>query len=349
MSGLLPGGFAEVMERNRRLCLTGRDIICRELGITPPPDSMIGADLHHDPPASRRGSSPAIGAASEAQFHDAIQDEMLRRYSIQVPFWGLPSRPDRFVPFSAQLHNSEAQYRRLAEAIKVLLEEDERPDRSVATVPRRRLDATALGVVEAAGGGQRSQRRHGRSSGSVITPGHRGVRRARRARRRWSRAGLAPRLEDETVLVVHRREGTGALRGRPPLASRSRDRLVHAGAIESSDPIVVALDSPKSSMATPSTPHPTRAEQPEHPECGGDGECGRTAASTRRWVRAAASRRRSCSPREARPRARDHRGEDAAAKRPRRPGRARRAVAHDSRNVMPCTQSITAAGVKGMV
>jgi isopenicillin-N epimerase len=126
MSGLLPGGFAEVMERNRRLCLAGRDILCRELGITPPaPDAMIGAICtmilppHEEARRLRLSQRPSI-------YHDAIQDEALRRFSIQVPFWGLPSRPDRFVRISAQLHNSEAQYRHLAGAIKVLLEEERR-------------------------------------------------------------------------------------------------------------------------------------------------------------------------------------------------------------------------------
>jgi isopenicillin-N epimerase len=126
MSGLLPGGFDEVMDRNRRLCLEGRDIICRELGITPPaPDSMIGAICtmilppHDEARRLRLAKRPSV-------YHDAIQDEMLRRHSIQVPFWGLPSKPDRFVRISAQLHNSTAQYEALAHAIKALLEDERR-------------------------------------------------------------------------------------------------------------------------------------------------------------------------------------------------------------------------------
>lgn len=124
MSGLLPGGFDAVMQHNHRLCLAGRDLICRELGITPPaPDSMIGSISTMILPPHDEATRTRL-AQRPSKYHDAIQDALLSRFRVQVPFWGLAGKPERFLRISAQLHNSMEQYEYLAQAVKVLLAEE---------------------------------------------------------------------------------------------------------------------------------------------------------------------------------------------------------------------------------
>ena len=44
MGGLAPGGWPEVMARNRRLALEGRGLLCQALKIAPPcPEEFVGA------------------------------------------------------------------------------------------------------------------------------------------------------------------------------------------------------------------------------------------------------------------------------------------------------------------
>jgi isopenicillin-N epimerase len=124
MSHVIPGGFPAVMRHNHELCLAGRDLLCRELGMTPPaPDEMIGTICTMILPPHDEATRMRL-AARPSKYHDAIQDEMLRRFRIQVPFWFLAGKPDRFVRISAQLHNSPAQYEYLAESLKTLLREE---------------------------------------------------------------------------------------------------------------------------------------------------------------------------------------------------------------------------------
>ena len=129
MGALLPGGWPQLMQHNHDLCIAGRNLICNELGIEPPaPDSMIGSISTmilppHDP------HNPALRERlmrRKSAYHDAIQDHILRDNHIQVPFWGLAGKPERFVRISAQLYNSIEQYERLAKAVKAALETEKR-------------------------------------------------------------------------------------------------------------------------------------------------------------------------------------------------------------------------------
>jgi isopenicillin-N epimerase len=121
MSSLLPGGFIEVMRRNHALCIEGRNIVCSELGIKPTaPDSMLGSICTMILPPHDEATRARI-MLRPSRYHDAIQDEMLRKYRIQVPFWGLAGKPERFLRISAQVYNSVEQYRYLAGAVKDLL------------------------------------------------------------------------------------------------------------------------------------------------------------------------------------------------------------------------------------
>jgi isopenicillin-N epimerase len=116
MGGLLPSGWAELMQRNRALALEARRTICARLGVLPPcPDAMIGA-LAVIPIADGSPEPP-----SSPLYLDPLQDELLARYGIEVPVIPWPAPPKRLVRISAQIYNVPSQYERLADALKELL------------------------------------------------------------------------------------------------------------------------------------------------------------------------------------------------------------------------------------
>ncbi len=118
VGAMVPGGWAEVASRNRALALRGRRILCDALGIeAPAPESMIGSIATLILPAHAPARHRAL-MARPTRYADALQDALLDRWRIQVPIWGLPERPDRFVRISAQLYNCEEQYEYLARALK---------------------------------------------------------------------------------------------------------------------------------------------------------------------------------------------------------------------------------------
>jgi len=52
---------------------------------------------------------------------DPLQLALRDRYQIEIPIFAWPSAPRRWIRVSPALHNSEAQYRYLAEALRELL------------------------------------------------------------------------------------------------------------------------------------------------------------------------------------------------------------------------------------
>ena len=52
---------------------------------------------------------------------DAMRDELLREFQIEVPVFPWPAPPQRLLRVSAQLYNSLPDYEKLASAVKVLL------------------------------------------------------------------------------------------------------------------------------------------------------------------------------------------------------------------------------------
>jgi isopenicillin-N epimerase len=115
VQGLLPGGLPALWERNYKLCLEGRDLLCEALGCeAPAPDSMLGClaavplpDGDPTPPKS-------------ALYTDPLQDALLRR-GVEVPIVPFPGKGKRLVRISAQAYNHREQYVRLAAALKDLL------------------------------------------------------------------------------------------------------------------------------------------------------------------------------------------------------------------------------------
>jgi isopenicillin-N epimerase len=133
LGSLLPGGWPELMARNRALALAGRERLCAALGCdVPAPAEMIGAlasvplpggsgaeAMPIDPSGGRRSQNAALG-------YDPLQASLLERHRIQVPCFARPGTAQRIVRISAQLYNTIAEYERLAEVLPGALAADRR-------------------------------------------------------------------------------------------------------------------------------------------------------------------------------------------------------------------------------
>ena len=116
LSSLLPGGWPELMARNRGLALDARRRICAGLSIPlPAPDELIGSMA--SVPIADSSPRPRDSAFEV----DPLQRQLLERFRIEVPIdsWSMPSM--RLLRLSAQLYNRAEQYELLAEALLKLL------------------------------------------------------------------------------------------------------------------------------------------------------------------------------------------------------------------------------------
>jgi isopenicillin-N epimerase len=138
LGSLLPGGWPELMERNRSLALAARRLLCETLEVEPPcPDGMSGT-LACVPfaPGPYRFETTAL------EF-DPLEAALRERYRIEVPVLACPTGPGSIVRISAQVYNSYAQYEELARALRELLaERTATPERSP---PPPRREATGRG------------------------------------------------------------------------------------------------------------------------------------------------------------------------------------------------------------
>lgn len=118
MSELLSGGWPEIMDRNRRLALAGRKVICETLDVSlPSPDSMIGSL------ASIPLENPNLGKPYQSLKYQSIwQEALIKRYNIELPLFAWPSPPNHIVRISAQVYNELSHYEWLARALKDLSE-----------------------------------------------------------------------------------------------------------------------------------------------------------------------------------------------------------------------------------
>ncbi|HET7704567.1 MAG TPA: aminotransferase class V-fold PLP-dependent enzyme [Thermoanaerobaculia bacterium] len=114
IGSLVPGGWPEVMRRNRELALRGRDILARSLGVAPPvPDAMLGSMAALPLPDGTATTAPAL-------YGDPLQDALLEEHHIEVPIVPWPHPPKRLIRISAQLYNEEGDYERLARKVNGL-------------------------------------------------------------------------------------------------------------------------------------------------------------------------------------------------------------------------------------
>lgn len=117
IAAMVTGGWPEVRRLNRNLALKARDILCDSLAIDAPcPDSMIGS----------MAAVPIIDGSPEPPksplYCDPLQDRLLFDLGIEAPIIPWPHPPHRLIRISAQLYNTEEQYRYLAVALKRLAE-----------------------------------------------------------------------------------------------------------------------------------------------------------------------------------------------------------------------------------
>lgn len=115
LASMADGGWPAVRARNHALALRGREILCESLGVALlTPDSMIGSMA-----AIALPPSPSIAPRSTLLL-EPLQDALFAR-GIEVPIVPWPAPPSRLVRISAQLYNDEADYVRLADALRVAL------------------------------------------------------------------------------------------------------------------------------------------------------------------------------------------------------------------------------------
>ena len=119
MSQLRPGGWPELMARNRALALAGRRKLCEALNIPAPcPDEMIGSLASvplPDNPSPKQPKSPL--------YVEELQERLFAADRIEVPVIPWPAPPRRLLRISAQAYNSLPQYMRLAEALRARRQE----------------------------------------------------------------------------------------------------------------------------------------------------------------------------------------------------------------------------------
>lgn len=115
---LLPGGWVALRERNHRLALEGRDLLCARLGIAAPaPDAMIGC-MASVPLAVE--TEP--GRVQGVELYGDPLHASLAEQGMQVMVTPWPQRPEggawrRLVRISAAAYNDLAEFRRLAAAL----------------------------------------------------------------------------------------------------------------------------------------------------------------------------------------------------------------------------------------
>lgn len=115
LGGLLPGGWPELMARNRSLALEARSLVAEALGVPAPcPAGMIGSIASLPLPDPSPGS-PAAGL-------DPVGlGNWLRARGVESWCWSWPGPGRHVVRVSAQLYNTREQFRRLARLLREAL------------------------------------------------------------------------------------------------------------------------------------------------------------------------------------------------------------------------------------
>jgi isopenicillin-N epimerase len=109
----LPGGWPEVMARNRALALAGRKILCAALQIPEPcPEEFIGSLAAVPIPDATPDQLPRPPV-----YEYPLQDTLRTQHHVEVPIMPWPAPPQRLLRISAQLYNSLPQYELLARAL----------------------------------------------------------------------------------------------------------------------------------------------------------------------------------------------------------------------------------------
>lgn len=115
MGSLLPGGWLELMARNRHMALAARQLLCEALGVSLPcPAQMIGSMAVVPLP----DSLPDI---VKTKLIPPLQNALWERFKIEVPVIPRAVAPKQLIRISAQLYNTRQQYEYLARVLVDLL------------------------------------------------------------------------------------------------------------------------------------------------------------------------------------------------------------------------------------
>ena len=113
VGSLRPGGWPEIMARNRALALAARKMLCDVLQIAEPcPEAFIGSLAAIPLPAAPPAALPQL------PFNECpLQDALRVKHRIEVPIIAWPAPPGRLLRISAQLYNARPQYESLARVL----------------------------------------------------------------------------------------------------------------------------------------------------------------------------------------------------------------------------------------
>jgi isopenicillin-N epimerase len=111
---LLPGGWRELRERNHRLAVKARRLLCKALGLEAPcPEHMLGAMAALPLPQRFQG-------VPRSERIDPEQQRLYDRFRIEVPLMRVGPPERRYFRISAHIYNSLPEYEYLGEALSVL-------------------------------------------------------------------------------------------------------------------------------------------------------------------------------------------------------------------------------------
>ena len=111
MGSLLPGGWLELMARNRDMALAARHLLCEALGVSLPcPAQMIGSMAVVPLP-------DGLPDIVKTKLVPPLQDALWERFKIEVPVIPRAVVPKQLIRISAQLYNTRQQYEYLAKAL----------------------------------------------------------------------------------------------------------------------------------------------------------------------------------------------------------------------------------------
>jgi isopenicillin-N epimerase len=104
MGRLLPGGWRELRERNHKLAVQARRLLCEQLGVEPPcPETMLGSMATVPLPARFQGREPTGKI-------DAEQQRLYDEFGIEVPFVRIGTPARRYFRVCAQVYNHRREY-----------------------------------------------------------------------------------------------------------------------------------------------------------------------------------------------------------------------------------------------
>jgi len=116
VAGLHPDGWEGIRAHNHALVVEGRALLCERLGMKPPcPTSLLGC-LATLPMPPEPGPAAARGL-----FQSEDQRWLRAHHQVEVPLFGWPHHPQRWVRMSAHYYNTLDDYVALAEGLSQVM------------------------------------------------------------------------------------------------------------------------------------------------------------------------------------------------------------------------------------